>query len=221
MFILRLGVILMIIAVIASGALALLNGVTAPIIAENKAKQQAEARKDVTRGVGAVEFAEVTTEDGLTYYRALDEEGSLVGYTTVALGKGYSSTIETVAGYDTTFHVSGLKITFQQETPGLGTKAEEVKKGDKEPWFLKQFKGKDASELAVTQDRGDIDAITGATITARAIANSVRDAANLVEAAVEEAQAAAPADTTETEAAPLTSAEDVGADGSGEEAGNE
>ena len=180
MFIVRLGVILMLIAGVAAGGLSLLNNQTAPIIAEYKAKQQAEARQEVCRSLGATSFEQVVTEDGFEYYNALNDSGDVVGYVTLAYGKGYSSTIETIAGYDTNFSVSGLKITFQQETPGLGTKSVEVKKGESEPWFLRQFKEKDALNVAVKQDRGEIDAITGATITSRAISVSVRDAARKI-----------------------------------------
>lgn len=182
MYIIRLGIILMILAAIAAGGLALLNNQTAPIIEEYRLQQQAEARAEVTRSIGATDFEEVTTEDGFTYYRALDADSNLVGYVTTAYGKGYSSTIQTVAGYTTDFHVAGLKVIFQQETPGLGTKIEEVGRGEKEPWFLRQFKEKDALDLAVVQDRGDIDSITGATISSRAVANSVREAAERIRA---------------------------------------
>lgn len=184
MFVVRLGLILMFIAALASGGLALLNTQTAPIIAENKAREQAQARSEVMRSFGVKEFKADTTEDGFVFYRAFDERGQLAGYVTLAKGKGYSSTIETVSGFDKQFNVAGLKITFQQETPGLGTKAQEVRKGEATPWFLQQFIGEDATTLAVTKDRGDIDAITGATITSRAITNSVRDVALQLQEAI-------------------------------------
>jgi len=167
----------MLIAALASGGLALLNTQTAPVIAENKAREQALARTEVMRSLGVTDFEEVVADDGTIYWRALDESGQLAGYVAMAYGKGYSSTLETVAGFDTDLKVAGLKIIFQQETPGLGTKSVEVKKGDTSPWFLQQFVGKDALTLAVTKDRGEIDAITGATITSRAVTNSVKDAA--------------------------------------------
>jgi len=182
MFIVRLGLILMLIAGVAAGGLSLLNNTTAPIIAENKAKQQKEAREEVARSVGAVDFEEVKVDDDFSYYIAKNKDGENVGYVCLALGKGYSSTIETVSGFDSNWDITGLKVTFQQETPGLGTKCEEVKKGENEPWFLKQFKGKNALNVKVKQDRGEIDAITGATITARAISNSI----NVVAAKIKE-----------------------------------
>lgn len=186
MNIVRLGIILMLIAGVAAGGLSLLNNQTAPIIKAYKEQQQAEARMDVSRSIGATHFDKVTSPDGFEYYKALDDSNEVVGYVALARGKGYSSTIETIAGFDTSFTVSGIKITFQQETPGLGTKSTEVKKGDNEPWFQRQFRDKDGLTLAVKKDRGDIDAITGATITSRGVTNSVREVALKIKNAVEQ-----------------------------------
>ena len=61
----------------------------------------------------------------------------------------------------------------QVETPGLGTKVEEVKYGEDDPWFTRQFLGKTANAVAVDKDGGDIQSITGATISSRALAKSV------------------------------------------------
>lgn len=194
MLIVRLGITLMLFAAISAGGLAMLNGKTAPIIKEYKLQQQIEARKQVASEVNATQFEEVI-KDGFTYFRAKDDAGNLVGYAVVAYGPGYSSTIETVCGFDLDFKVAGLKIIFQQETPGLGTKAEEVKKGDLDPWFLRQYKGKDATSVAVVQDRGNIDSITGATITSRAITNSIKDVAMKIKEIEAESAAAALTDT--------------------------
>ncbi len=179
MLIVRLSLILMVITTIAAGSLALLNQKTAPIIAENKARQQEIARREVVQSIGGTRFEYVNNEE-LPFYKAFDDEGNLVGYVALAKGKGYSSTIETVCGFDTNWHVSGLKITFQQETPGLGTKSQEIKKGERKPWFQRQFEDKDALKIAVRQDRGQIDSITGATITSRAVTNSVRAVAETI-----------------------------------------
>lgn len=193
MLIVRLGFILMLLTSLAAGGLALLNNHTAPRIAFLKAQEQERARKEVALSVGATNFKKVELEDAEPFWEALDDSGKVVGYITMARGKGYSSTIETVCGFDLNWHITGIKITYQQETPGLGTRAVELKKGDRKPWFQAQFEGKDALKLAVVQDRGKIDSITGATITSRGVTNSVREAAKRVRAALE----TLPAETTE------------------------
>jgi electron transport complex protein RnfG len=66
-----------------------------------------------------------------------------------------------------------MKVLSQVETPGLGTKVEEVKYGDEDPWFTQQFLQKSAATLAVDKDGGEIQSITGATISSRALTKSV------------------------------------------------
>jgi RnfABCDGE-type electron transport complex G subunit len=66
--------------------------------------------------------------NGFVYYkgyRKADTTG-FAGYVVTAAGKGYSSTIETVVGVDPSGKITGLRITNQQETPGLGTRIQEV-----------------------------------------------------------------------------------------------
>ncbi len=178
MLVARLGAILMLITAIAATALALINKQTAPIIAENKAQEAREARQEVTASLGDVTFEEVVTEDGFTYYLVKDLQGAVVGFVGTAFGKGYSSTIETVTGMNRDFEIVGMRILFQQETPGLGTKAEE-------PSFLDQFNELKAGTVAVKKDGGSIDSITGATITSRAISVSVQELANQIQADIE------------------------------------
>lgn len=66
--------------------------------------------------------------EALTYYRGYRKADTtgFAGYVVTAEGKGYSSTIETVVGVDPYGRIAGLRITNQQETPGLGTRIQEV-----------------------------------------------------------------------------------------------
>ncbi len=64
--------------------------------------------------------------------------------------------------------VSGVSIISMSETSGLGANA--AKEG-----FRSQFAGKSGT-LAVNKDGGEIDAITGATITSRAVTRGVNAA---------------------------------------------
>ncbi len=190
--ILRLALILMFIASVSAGGLAFLNTRTAPIIAEIKRVEQEQARMEVMASLAdSIRYEEIDRPDGLTYWKAFDENGDLIGYAALASGKGYSSTIETVCGFDTDFKIAGLKVTFQQETPGLGTKIQEIKRGENEPWFQRAFKGVQALTVAVVQDRGTIDAVSGATISSRGLTNSVRAIANRIKEAVESETSAA------------------------------
>ena len=194
-YILKLAVILMIVAGIAAGALGLVNMKTRPIIEEYKRMQQEQARSEVMKDGAA--FVLCDSSSTLPYYEvyADTEKENLIGYIFTAYGKGYSSTISTVTGIDTSYQMVGIKITFQQETPGLGAKAEEISYGEDSPWFQRQYFMKqrlhdgddplDALTLAVDKDGGLVHSITGATITGRAISNSIKAAANTLKDKVE------------------------------------
>ena len=84
--------------------------------------------------------------------------------------RGYSGPIEMLVGVDPKGKVSGVKILSQRETPGLGA-------GIVKPSFLKQFIGKSSKDPI--EPKKDIDAITGATISSRAVCEGVRDALSL------------------------------------------
>ena len=77
--------------------------------------------------------------------------------------KGYSGLIKIMVGFNPDGSIKNIEVLEQKETPGLGTKM-------KEDRFIRQFRGKNPSEftLKVKKDKGDVDALTGATITTRA-----------------------------------------------------
>jgi len=79
-----------------------------------------------------------------------------------------------MVGVDTTGTIKGIKIMQQVETPGLGTKVEEVRYGENFSWFQDQFLNHVAQGLAVDKDGGKIISVTGATISSRAVANSIK-----------------------------------------------
>ncbi len=92
-----------------------------------------------------------------------------VGLAFMAKGAGYGGKIGILVGLETDRSARGIRIISQQETPGLGAK---ITKLD----FLDQFAGKRAEEIALARDGGKIDAITGATISSRAVVEGVATA---------------------------------------------
>ena len=185
-YILKLAAILTLITGIAAGSLALVNMKTRPIIEENRRIEEANARADVMPE-GEWVFVLHDSASALPYYKvyADSSQTSLVGYIFTAAGRGYSSTIKTVTSLDTSFNIMGIKIIFQQETPGLGAKCTEVSYGENDPWFQRQYfqsirekEGKaplNALMVAVDKDGGEIQSITGATITGRVVTNSIKE----------------------------------------------
>ncbi|MCK9430277.1 MAG: FMN-binding protein, partial [Candidatus Omnitrophica bacterium] len=77
-----------------------------------------------------------------------------------ASGKGYSSVIETLAGILPDGKINAIKVVSLNETPGLGMRVTEDS-------FTSQFNNQDALNLSGVQ------AIAGATISSRAVVDSV------------------------------------------------
>ena len=93
------------------------------------------------------------------------------GYTAEGTCKdGYGGDITLMVGFKTDKKtVISYKVLAASETPGLGMKL-------KTPEFAGQFAGKDGRALKVKKDGGEIEAITSATITSRAVCRAIADA---------------------------------------------
>ncbi len=99
-------------------------------------------------------------------YFVAKKGGQVIGYIVQTFGKGYSSYIDILFAVDTNFIVQRINILHHAETPGLGDEIEM-------DWFKNQFKGKDIEHLKVDKTgtkKEYIQAITGATISTRAVA---------------------------------------------------
>jgi electron transport complex protein RnfG len=196
---LKLGLVLLIITAIASGILAFVNAQTADKIMANKVLAEEEARRQVLPQASRFQQQSVTlpadeqeanplkkqADTGprqFLYYSGYNDSDELVGYTFVASKYGYSSEIKTMVGVDLEFEVASIKVIEQAETPGLGANAAtEV--------FQSRFAGLAHRQLKVSRDGGAIESLTGATITSRAITNSIADGLQiLTEAAGREAE---------------------------------
>ncbi len=128
--------------------------------------------------------------------KAVGPTGPL-GYIAVGGKQGYSSRIEVLVACDGDFKILGIQILQAAETPGLGERVKEIKsdatiwqamaravgfgKSDapqtpREPWFQKQFAGKTLDQLIVVKEETDtnIQAITAATITSKAVTDAVQ-----------------------------------------------
>lgn len=92
-------------------------------------------------------------------------------------GKGYGGDVGLMVGIDTAENkILGVGVTTMSETPGLGARAKT------DPKFVAQYKNRALSEsVKVTTDGGPINAISGATITSRAVSSGVADALALYE----------------------------------------
>jgi electron transport complex protein RnfG len=116
-------------------------------------------------------FLEMTREDGeqVKVYRAKGEEGQVAGAAfQVVAPDGYSGKIFIMMGVRPEGVLGGIEILSHAETPGLGSLIE------KEEW-KGLFRGisLETTNFKVKKDGGDIDQITGATISPRAVTGAV------------------------------------------------
>jgi len=98
-------------------------------------------------------------------------DGALIGYVVQTEANGYGGTIGVLTAFDAGGVISGVSVINSSETPGLG---ENVRNGS----FAGQFKGK-SSTLAVTKtapSESEIHAVSGATISSRAVVTAVNAA---------------------------------------------
>ena len=156
--IIRLGLALMAVMLIAAGALALTNYYTAPQI---ELQKELAIKQSLNKVIQADSFEE---ENG--YYEAY-QDGILVGKVLKIEAPGYSSLINALVGINTENRITGIDVVSQQETPGLGANIEKES-------FLGQFIGKTGEMVKIRKDGGEIDGVTGATISSRAITDEVR-----------------------------------------------
>lgn len=115
-------------------------------------------------------------KDSVEIYPAY-ENSDLVGVAVIgSTEKGFSGLIKIMVGFLPDGTIKNIEVVEQKETPGLGTKM----KGEN---FIKQFRGKNSLSniLLVTKDGGEIDALTGATITTRAFCEAVQMAHEIFE----------------------------------------
>ena len=92
-------------------------------------------------------------------------------------GKGFGGDIGVMVAINVdTDKIAGIAVTTNSETPGMGSRAKT------DPSFSAQFKGMPVKDsYRVKADGGDVDALSGATITSRGVCGAVTDATKLYE----------------------------------------
>lgn len=140
---------------------------TADIAKQKQAELNTLALKSLV-----TEADQYTPIEGKTGWYKATKDGQLIAYVIPSESKGYGGTIKLLVAVSPDNKVLKYAIIESKETPGLGDKAEK-------PPFYDQFAGKTSAHLKVTKDAGnkeDIQAISGATITSRAVTLAVKQA---------------------------------------------
>jgi electron transport complex protein RnfG len=155
---------LVIVYLIGGFILAFVYANASPKIFRNNEKAEQDALKILIPGADFKKLGEWTIHDKHAKYFEAQKGGETVGYIIQSFGKGYSSYINTFIAVDKDFKVQKINILGHGETPGLGDEIESAS-------FKDQFKDKDLDHLKVlkTETKEYIQAISGATISSRAV----------------------------------------------------
>lgn len=153
--------VLVCICLVVTALLAYINSVTSPIIAKAEEEKTRQAMTEVLSEADSFEKLEIENlpERVTQAYSATNGAGYVFMLTT----KGYGGDMKLICGMDADGVIEQCKTLLHAETSGLGSKTAE------DP-YRNQYCGKSAETL------GEVDAITGATISSNAYKNAIEDA---------------------------------------------
>ena len=170
--IIKLGIILLVITAVTGFVLGGVYTATLKPIAEAKQKSLTKTLEETVPN--ATKFTESNKENSAftKLYEARDTSGAIVGFNFVTETKGFGGLIELIVGVSHG-RVTGVRVLSHSETPGLGARAAETDEGS----FINEFTNRLATTFRVvkeaSENEADILAISGATITSRAVTNAV------------------------------------------------
>ena len=178
---LNMALVLTGVAVVMGGILAYVNHLTEGPINAQKEKTLADGIKTVMvcNDLVVANTEEVKQNDDkgkeltFTVYQIQDKQGKDLGAAVESSTMGFGGDLKVLVGFNPEGKILGYTLLEQQETPGLGSKADK--------WFQKGEKGdiigKSPKEpLTVSKDGGQVDAITASTITSRAFLLAINNA---------------------------------------------
>ena len=187
--ILKFAFILFLVNLIAASILAATYGFTKTRIQKQQDVIKEEALKQVMPETVGDRIEPVKKDGVVKYWKVFKGQDTIArGYIFVSKKYGYSSVIETMIGIKKDGTITGVRVLSQNETPGLGAKIVEIisdktlisslKEGflkerhAKAPYFTEQFRDKDIRGIELSKN--NIHAITGATISSRAVLDSIK-----------------------------------------------
>ena len=166
---------LLIITIIAGFSLGFVNDLTAGPKAKAKLERKINALKLVLPEFNNNPVSEVTklkldkVKDSVEIYQGLFDNAQVGTAIIGSSEKGFSGLVKIMVGFLPNGNIKNIVVLEQKETPGLGTKMKDDK-------FIEQFRDKNPASynLKVTKDGGEVDALTGATITTRAFSEATQ-----------------------------------------------
>ncbi len=169
---------LFLISAVVTLLLAVTNSVTKPKIAQLQIETENKTKVAVLSDAKEFSDAMTISYNGVdyTYYEGYGEGKDIIGYVFTTSAKGYGGDIVTMVGVKADGTISGMDFLSISETAGLGMNATSDD-------FKAQFNGK-SGEIGLNKNNpaeNEIQALTGATITSKAVTSAVNIALDLFE----------------------------------------
>ena len=185
-----------------------------PLIKENKRRElEAAIFKVLPEARDYTTLTRPLGGETVTIYVGYNAGEDIVGIAFKADGNGYSGNVGVMVGLDTDYlKLEGIEILDQLETPGLGDRISE-------PEFKKQFKGVEVKprveyiKYVKPEKANQIQAITGATISSRAVVTNINNAIARVREVFPQARLADDAKAARAAAREAKDAKDAADDG--------
>lgn len=193
--IIKFAFILFCVNLVAATILASVYSITRSRIALEQKLIEEDALKQVMPETVGERLEPVAQDELIQYWKAYKgNSAEPAGYVFIAKKYGYSSVVEAMVGMKKDGTITGVRVLSQNETPGLGAKIVEVlsertiftalkelflKEKHKEepllPHFTEQFKNRNISDIELSKT--GVHAITGATISSKAVVDSIKSKA--------------------------------------------
>ena len=158
-------VVLCVICIVVTGALAATNGMTAPIIEAATLAAQEAARTELLPDAQSFEKVEgIDVANVSDVYRTTNDVGVVI----TSSAKGYGGDVVVMTAITPDGTIKQIKVTEQSETKGIGSNVVAT------PSYWERYEGASAGQALVLNQ--DIDAYSGATISSKAVLSAVNSA---------------------------------------------
>ena len=177
----KMVIVLTVITALSGAVLSSWDRVTKPKIEYHQLQALKAAISDVLPSYDYYE--EKAIDEKTVYIGKIDDSTQSVGIAFKVDGSGFQGNISIMVGVDPSFtSITGIKVLGQIETPGLGTKIVEDPSNKTNPyWFPEQFGGVvlfpqiNVVKNSIPQNSNEIQAISGATITSKAVVRIINN----------------------------------------------
>lgn len=168
-YIVKIAGTLLIICACMAFMLAAVNSITADKIEQNNQNDINAAIQQIFPSASSSKPITGEFDSSVSTVYEVKQGDSVIGHCVSLGSSGFGGSINMMVGIDTNGTVAGIKIITHSETPGLGSRVDNAE-------YLAKYTGKSGT-LVIKQD---IDAISGATVSSKAVLNGVNTALSAV-----------------------------------------